>query len=294
MKKFFKNKYFLFVAALLFFIGGAFLYYTFSGGAAPTITGFERVLHQKEVRLNDEMLALAKRAESDSYNDLFSKNPTYYNTLMQEEGIALLIYENDTLKFWSDNSIAVENWVKEVCLDSKMVKLHNGWFEVARPHTNATTTKAIVGLVLVKNEYPYQNKYLVNEFQKDFAVPAETKLITDNPNATNGVKNYNGDYLFSLDFNPANNSISLVTYVSVILTLIGFVFLIVFFKALCLSLFERYGKNYSTIAFIGLVILVRYVSIKFNFPESFYSFDLLVQKSLPMLIPFGLPLWAIC
>lgn len=278
MKKFFKNKYLLFVCALVFFAAGAFLYYTFSGGAAPTITGFERVLHQKEVRLNDEMLALAKRAETDNYNDLFSKNPSYYNTLMEEEGIALLIYENDTLKFWSDNSIAVENWVKEVCLDSKMVKLHNGWFEVVRPHTNSTTTKAIVGLVLVKNEYPYQNKYLVNEFQKDFAVPAETKLITDNPDATNGVKNYKGEYLFSLDFNPANNSISLVTYFSVLLTLVGFVFLIVFFKAFCLSVFERYGKNYSTIIFIGLVVLVRYLSIKFNFPESFYSFDLFSPK----------------
>ncbi len=278
MKNIFKNKYSFFICSLAFFIAGTVLYYSFSGGAAPTITGFERVLHKKEVRLNDEMQALAKRAETENYSDLFSKKPDYYNTLMQEEGVALLIYENDTLKFWSDNSIAVENWVKEVCLDSKMAKLHNGWFEVVRPQTNATTTKAIVGLVLVKNEYPYQNKYLVNEFQKDFAVPAETKLITDNPNATNGVKNYMGDYLFSLEFNPANNSVSLVSYFSVFLTLLGFVFLIIFFKALCLNSFERFGRNYSVLFFICLVILVRYLSIKFSFPESVYSFDLFSPK----------------
>jgi signal transduction histidine kinase len=278
VKTFFKNKYFLLITALVFFTAGAFMYYTFSGGAAPTISSFESVLHKKENRLNEEMLALAKRAESSGYNDLFSGNPAYYNSLMEEEGIALLIYENDTLKFWSDNSIAVENWIKEVCLDSRMVKLHNGWFEVVRPHTNATTTKAIVGLVLVKNEYPYQNKYLINEFQKDFALPAETKLITDNPNASNGVKNYTGDYLFSLEFNPANNSVSLSSYISVLFSLLGFVFLIAFLKVFCDHALERFGKNYSSIIFVLLVIILRFSSIKFSFPEIFYSFDLFSPK----------------
>ncbi|HEY0030357.1 MAG TPA: ATP-binding protein [Bacteroidia bacterium] len=278
MKKFFKNKYFLFTAALVFFIAGTLLYSSVSGGAAPTISGFEKVLHKKELRLNEEMLLLAKRAESENYNELFSKKPDYYNSLLQEEGIALLIYENDTLKFWSDNSIAVENWVKEICLDSRMAKLHNGWFEVVRPLTNATTTKAIVGLVLVKNEYPYQNKYLVNEFQKDFAVPAETKLITDNPNASNGVKNYLGDYLFSLEFNPANNSVSFYSYVSVVLSLLGFLFLIAFLRRLCSEFSDRFGKNVSTISFICLIVLLRYLSVRFSFPEIFYSFDLFSPK----------------
>ncbi|MCX6295172.1 MAG: HAMP domain-containing sensor histidine kinase [Bacteroidetes bacterium] len=278
MKNIFKNKYFLLVLAIVFFSAGTLFYYTYSGGAAPTISGFESVLHKKEIRLNEEMLSLAKRAESENYNDLFTKKPSYYNLLMQEEGIALLIYENDTLKFWSDNSIAVENWVKEICLDSKMAKLHNGWFEVVRPHTNATTTKAIVGLVLVKNEYPYQNKYLVNEFQKDFAVPAETKLITDNPNATNGVKNYKGEYLFSLEFDPTNNSISLISYISVLLSLSGFVFLILFLKSFCSSFFSPYSKNFSTLAFIFLAVSVRYILIKFSFPDCFYSFDLFSPK----------------
>jgi two-component system nitrogen regulation sensor histidine kinase NtrY len=274
LKNIFKNKYFLFVFALVFLVAGSTLFYAFSGSAEPTISSFEDVLHKKEKRLKEEMLALAKRAESENYNDLFSKKPDYYNALRTEEGIALLIYENDTLKFWSDNSIAVENWVKEVCLDAKMAKLHNGWFEVVRPHTNSTTTKAIVGLVLVKNEYPYQNKYLINEFQKDFAVPAETKLITDNPNASNGVRNYTGDYLFSLEFNPANNSVSLISFVSVFLSLFGFIFLIVFIKVFISENALRVGKNYSTISFIILVIALRYLSIKNSFPECFYSFDL--------------------
>ncbi|MFL5764852.1 MAG: ATP-binding protein [Bacteroidia bacterium] len=274
MKRFFKNKYILFAAAAILYLAGAILYSTVSGGAEPAISGFESVLHAKEKRLNEEMLALAKRAETQSYEALFSEKPAYYNSLLQNEGIALLIYENDTLKFWSDNSIAVENWIKEVCLDSRMVKLHNGWFEVARPHTNANTAKTVVGLVLVKNEYPYQNKYLVNEFQKDFAVPAETKLITDNPNASNGVKNYTGDYLFSLEFNPANNSVSFYSYVAVCLILLSFILFIAFLKTTCNELLGRFGKNFAAISFIVLVVILRFFSIHFGFPGIFYSFDL--------------------
>jgi two-component system nitrogen regulation sensor histidine kinase NtrY len=278
LKKVFKNNYLLFTFSALFFIAGYLTHHSSADGTAPAISSFESVLHKKEQRLNEEMLALAKRAETQSYSQLFTEKPAYYNSLLEEEGLALLIYENDTLKFWNDNSIAVENWVKEVCLDSKMAKLRNGWFEVVRPHTNATTTKAIVGLILVKNEYPYQNKYLINEFQKDFAVPAETKLITDNPNASNGVKNYNGDYLFSLEFDVANNSISFLSYVSVFCSLLGFIFLFALLKSFSVNLFSRFGKSAPPLVFILSIVLIRYASIKFSFPESFYGFDLFGPK----------------
>lgn len=273
-----KNKFICLIAAALLFVAAHFLYRPFSEGSAPAVADFEQVLHKKELRLNDEMLALAKRAEQQNYYQLFAQKPEYYNRLMEKEGLALLIYENDTLKFWSDNSIAVENWVKEVCLDSRTAKLRNGWFEVVHPTSNSTTTKTIVGLVLIKNEYPYQNKYLVNEFQKDFSVPAETKLITDNPNASNGVKNINNEYLFSLQFNPANNSISLSAYLAAFLNVLAFFFLVLFVRDRALGLQSRIGKNNAVLVFALALFVFRYLSIRFAFPEGFYSFDLFGPK----------------
>nr|MBA3706960.1 hypothetical protein [Bacteroidota bacterium] len=247
-----------------------------SDGTSPTINHFQKVLHKKEQRLQDEMLVLAKRAEKQNYSTLFSEKPNYYNTLLEKEGLALLIYENDTLKFWSDNSIAVENWIKEVCLDTKMVKLHNGWFEVMHPNSNSTTTKTVVGLILIKNEYPYQNNYLVNEFRKDFDLPAETKLITDPPQAdsNNAVKNYKYDYLFSLKFDTTTSSVSTLSYISVFLNIAGFLLFILFLKNITSLLQKRIGKNRSLILFIFLVGLFRYISIILSFPESFYNFNL--------------------
>jgi two-component system nitrogen regulation sensor histidine kinase NtrY len=277
LKNFFKNKHFFIIAALLLFAVAHIFSHYYNSGHISTVHAFEKTLRLKERRLNDEMLLLAKRAEKENYDQLFKHKPAYYNSLMEKEGIALLIYESDTLKFWSDNSIAVENWIKEVCLDTKMAKLHNGWFEVMHPHTNSTTTKTIVGLVLIKNEFPYQNKYLTNEFQKDFSVPAETKLITDNSYRENALTNSLGDYLFSLKFN-ADNPVSFTSYLSCVLNFFAFIFIVLYFKKRCLAVAGKIGKNNSILLFLTLSFFTRYLTIRFNFPESFYSFDLFHPK----------------
>src|SRR3569832_1671227 len=151
LKNISKNKHFFIIAALVLFTTASVLFHYFNNGNANTVKAFEKTLRKKEALLNHEMLLLAKRAEAQNYDQLFRFKPSYYNTLLEKQGIALLIYESDTLKFWSDNAIAVENWIKEVCLDTKMANLYNGWFEVMHPHTNSTTTKTIVGLLLIKN-----------------------------------------------------------------------------------------------------------------------------------------------
>lgn len=277
LKNFSKNKHFFIILALLLFAAGYALSHYYNNGNTTTVKAFENTLRKKEQLLSQEMLLLAKRAETQNYDQLFKSKPDYYNSLLEKEGIALLIYESDTLKFWSDNSIAVENWIKEVCLDTKMAKLYNGWFEVMHPHTNSTTAKTIVGLVLIKNEFPYQNKYLTNEFQRDFAVPAETKLITDSSFPGDALKNMDGDYLFSLKFS-IEDPISLTSYFSCFLAIIAFVLLVLYLKNRCFILSEKIGKNNSILIFALILFGLRYFTIRFDFPESFYCFDLFHPK----------------
>jgi signal transduction histidine kinase len=277
LKNFSKNKHFFILLALVLFTGAHFLSRYYNSGNISTVHAFEKTLHIKEQRLDQEMLLLAKEAETKNFNELFKQKPSYYNSLLEKQGIALLIYENDTLKFWSDNSIAVENWIKEVCLDTKMAKLRNGWFEVMHPHTNSSTSKTIVGLVLIKNEFPYQNKYLTNEFQKDFSLPIETKLIIGSSQSENAVKNKNGDYLFSLKFST-DDTISFISYLSCILNIIAFFLLIIYLKNFCLAIGNHIGKNNGVFLFLAALSLFRYVCIRYNFPESFYCFDVFHPK----------------
>jgi hypothetical protein len=227
LNHFFKNKFLLLTATIICFSAAYLLHHDVDGIHPNTITKFQKILNEKEQHLSAEMSILAKQAKTKGYDQLFAEKPTHYNTLLENEGIALLIYENDTLKFWSDNSIAVENWMKEVCLDTRIVKLRNGWFEVMKPESNYSTSKTVVGLILIKSEFPYENKYLVNEFQSDFQISAETKLLV-NPSVTNNqITTNNGDYLFSLQFGGSNDAKSMNSYFALILALLGFVFVVV-------------------------------------------------------------------
>lgn len=278
MKKKSQNKFILLLVALLFLVAAHFLHRPLADNTQHLADNFQQTLLKKEQKLSDEMLLLAKRAEQSSYEELFRSNPDNYSKLMSEDGLALLIYENDTLKFWSDNSIAVENWIKEVCLDTKIAKLKNGWFEVMAPTTNAATNKTVIGLILLKNEYPYQNQYLENEFQRKFSLPAETKLIADNPSVGIQIKNSKGEFLFSLLISQSNQTVATPQYFAAISNVLGFLFLIFFFVKLFNGNIAGLSENIKHILFVITIVAIRYISILLLFPDNFYSFDLFSPK----------------
>lgn len=276
MKTKIPNKTPLFVVSIVCFLLAHVLHRPFSDNATRIAEKFEKTLHKKEEQLMKEMLLLAERGKSQTFKQLFLSNPEYYNNLMPEQGLALLIYENDTLKFWSDNSIAVENRIKEVCLDTKFIKLKNGWFEVMRPPTNANSSKTVVGFIKIKNEYPYQNKYLDNTFQHDFSVPEETR-ISENPNNTGFlIKNTSGDELFYLQINESAEPLSLLQHLAFLLNIIGMVCLILFLKDFLVWFWSP--KHTASVLFVISIIVLRYLSILFLFPATFYSYELFSPK----------------
>jgi len=268
---------YLFLSVVLF--TAAYLFnQLFFDNSASTINSFEQQLHKKEARLSHEILKLSQQVKTDSYNTLFAKGALNYANLFENEGLVLLIYENDSLKYWSDNSVAVENWRKEVCLDTKMVQLKNGWFEVmTAPQSTNAENKSVIGLIFIKSEYPYQNKYLTNSFQKDFKVPSGTQL-TLNLSAAQPVKDIQGNYLFSLKYSNFAISDSSLSYISFILNVFGFLFLVIFIRKISVEWRTKIGDNSEILLFSIILLFLRFLSVKFLFPKSFYEFDLFSPK----------------
>ncbi len=259
--------------AVLLFITASIVQNQFSEISKPTVRHFEKALHRKETILAKELVLLAQKAQSLTYSQLFAANNDYYASLLQKEGIAFLIYENDTLKYWSDNSIAVENWIKEVCLDTRMVKLHNGWFEVIKPEGNERSAKTIIGLILIKNEFPYLNKYLTNEFEQQFTISPETKLVLLEGENASEVKDYKGNFLFSLQFNTEEFYYSTGIKIAALLYLLAIVLVFIFLQKIILSNKSQWPNNRAICLFVLSVFALRYASLKLNFPSCFYHFD---------------------
>lgn len=279
LQKFFNNRFSKLVLGVAAFTIAYLLTLSVADtNASRGLPAFERKLHQKEQALSVEVDSLIRFSGKKSYEDIFRFRPARYNSLFRDNGFVLLIYQGDTLKFWSDNSVAVENYMKEVCLDDRMAKLKNGWFEVQRKTDN--TGRTYIGLLLVKNEYSYENQYLVNVFQKDFKLPPETGLVIGMPSSANSVHAQDGNYLFSLVFKSDGPAESPVwrTALNLLLNLAGGVLLLLFLRDESESLAGALGKHGALLLFIGSVVVLRYLMIRIRFPETFYALDLFQYK----------------
>ncbi|HET6991950.1 MAG TPA: hypothetical protein VFJ43_11530, partial [Bacteroidia bacterium] len=279
MKKLLANRFSKIVLALTAFAVAYLLTLSFSDTNTSSGVGeFEKTLHRKEQALNTELDTLIKNASGKSFADIFQNRPERYNSLFHDDGLVLLIYESDTLKFWSDNSVSVENYMEEVCLDDRMVKLKNGWFEVLRK-TDASG-RTYIGMLLIKNEYSYQNQYLVNTFEKEFQVPPETEIAIGKQNSANSVHASDGKYLFSLVFKSSGpvETPGWQTWLNLIFNLSGFLLTLLFIRSESEALKNSLGRTGALLLFVGSVVLLRFLTLKIHFPETFYDLPVFGPK----------------
>jgi len=234
------------------------------------IHNFEKKLHQKEVEVEKLISNIAKEIETTSYADLFKKQLGSYESLYNTQGFVLLIYENDSLKFWSDNHIPVENYLLKICLDSKIVKLNNGLFEVRRKHVD---NRVIIGLILIKNDYSFNNEYLQDEFAIGFHLPANTNITETKTTVTHDILSKEKHYLFTLDKIQYESHLWL-EYLQIISFLISLFFLTLLIEKGCFSLLHHLGF-YSYYLLFGIVLaLIRIAMLKLGFPKTLYNTEL--------------------
>ena len=92
------------------------------------IQKFQEQIIFKEKRLQAIVDALSSKANQRNYKQKLTADINYFHNLLESDGFALLIYENDSLQFWSDNSIPVENFLKHSCFIYLRVSSFNGNF----------------------------------------------------------------------------------------------------------------------------------------------------------------------
>ena len=154
--------------------------------------------------------------------------------------------------------------------DSAFTKMSDGWFEVKKIERNNFN---LVGLIKIKNEFPYENQYLKNEFQKDFCLSSDISVVLSRNG--NDVFDRTGNYLFSLNF-PQNFHISVNQIISLtIFYLAGLIFLFIVIYKLYLFLKSKFlHKGFMLIGFILDIALLRLALYYFKIPHLLYSSEL--------------------
>ena len=235
----------LVVVCLAIFIASSLKKYSGSNYVAV----FQNKLNELEKEAKKSLDEIYLLSQNKSPAKLFDLKEKKYLNLFKNKGIVFLVYENDSLIFWSDHSPAVENYRKEVCLDNQLAQLSNGWYEVIRHSENQKSTKHFIALILLKNEFQYQNKYLTNVFPKWFEMPNNSGLKEFTSSNSSVIKNLDNSNLFELEIDHQQVVFTLIDWVLISLYISFFFLLIKCFRNECFRKNEIISPNLLLIIF---------------------------------------------
>jgi two-component system nitrogen regulation sensor histidine kinase NtrY len=223
------------------------------------IEKFQNALQKKYMLLDNTVNNLFKTGNIESYEDL------------KKRGISILAYQNNNLSNWSDNSIAFPDYYDSVYFGSPLLFNCNAWY-VTKKYVYKDFI--VIGLILIKREYPYENEYLKNGFQKFFHLPSNAVIHETKIKDAYTIKNWKGDFIFSISFNGIRKYRLLSLYLPSILYFAGFLLLLAFFSSLIQQLTSKVRRNWLiaglAIAFLGF----RIVQTLFRFPAGLYKIEL--------------------
>jgi two-component system nitrogen regulation sensor histidine kinase NtrY len=211
-----------------------------------------------------------ENAKHYDVNDALSLN--FINTI-RDDGINILIYHNNELRFWSSYKAfpANPNNLKE---GSSFIQLQNGWYEAVKKTSGNYT---IVFLLDVKSQYSIQNKFLQNRISPQLCSNNSLTLAAFSDNDAYGIKNLSGKLLFEVKLVPGYRS-TVFSTVEIWLWIVGLFSLCLFFNAFC-SLLVKRGHLLLATGLISLFFIIfRITDLEFGWFNHQFSFELFDPK----------------
>jgi len=231
------------------------------------ISKFERVLHVKEKNITSLLQDMSEKNLTDSIGiNTFLGNESLIMSC-QKQAFIVAVYNNDSLIFWSDNILPLMNYYDSYLYTEGAKHFNNGWYQLVKLETEEFV---YLGFITIKNDYKYQNDFLVNEFQKDFKLNKEVEIseLKSKYNVTDS----EDTFLFSL--NPPGNLMKdekkilwlFVLYVLGFLFFIGFMFN--FYKNFPIF---KYRPNLFLLVFAVDLVIIRFLIFYFKIPHILYQ-----------------------
>jgi two-component system, NtrC family, nitrogen regulation sensor histidine kinase NtrY len=223
------------------------------------------------------------------FDKAFNKLSSSTGKQLSKEGIAIFLFENNDLKFWSENIDISE--VPE--FSDRLVKVQNTWcisYWIA--------SESIKGLVLVKvrYSYPYQNQFLRNQFHHSLSFLEGYSVSPDMMHGAFPVNIFSSAPVFNLTYIPKDFDRQLESLIA-FFARIGFLFLLLAIYTVFWFPFIRKRGYISIVLMFFVLIGVRVISLYWSLipqgswklfgPEIFaYSWfipslgDLLINSSI--------------
>ncbi len=236
-----------------------------------TTRQFQKILYSKEKKI-DHILDLIEEElvkQNWEYDFLDSEKIT---SLLIRNGFILLYYVNDTLKAWSDKSIQISDPLSQSKFSRKIIFLGNAWYKTI--NRNIGKGYHLVGLILIKYQYGYENQFLHNDFQKKFFLPSCVGL---SPNPVEGgevILDEDEEFLFSLIFPPEPYCFISKYKIPAFLYLFGIVSFLIFLRGFMKLLKRKISPNLLIIIVTVLFAGIEFIMFHYKVPASLFELDL--------------------
>jgi len=226
------------------------------------IQTFEQTLHKQELKLAGYLNVIEKKLPDSLTAINYISTFSYLNQLFEEEGFGFIIFHDQKMMYWSDNHFSFPFVNARFNNRNMLLVLPNGIYEAQK---RSVGNNQIIGLIHIKNNYSYENKFLENAYIAPFKLPAGFSIITgENPKAYE-IRDLTNQLLFSvmpsgkMMFNESQ------LYLPVLLYLLGFVFLLLWIYH---RFIDHSMENFPSrmLILFGVLLLIYSFHIHFGIP----------------------------
>jgi two-component system nitrogen regulation sensor histidine kinase NtrY len=257
--------FWLFLALICFGLGRLFSYLEQNSINKRKITDGIQLEVQSKV---EESRKLLNSFITNNPEKSLIKNISFYNSLYNRKGIVLLAYINDSLKVWTDNRVPVSETYVPDQFYKPCVKLGNGWYVVLKQNVNKVRG---IALILIKQEYPYQNSYLQNTFHPDFNIDPNNVLGIADVVTSYNVKFKTGEFCFGLQYFHVSGYNETFNFIAFVFSLLAVLISSIVF----IRLYKQFSSKQSPIfvlwASILILVLARWLMLHYKIPVSIYE-----------------------
>ncbi len=213
-------------------------------------------------------VAVQNTENKNSFLNFIGKN---YKDAFSQKGIEILVYKNDSLKFWTSDVFAAP-FINEdsTGFASDIIRNGSGYYLVKKFRNK---NDLIIALQLIRYNYRFSNEYLPSGFYKSFSAPDNAGI--DFKSGKYNIKSPSGKFLFSISYEqPFEMAIWLqylifTLYLSSLLCLISAIFIVYEF------LIKEFGRKWIYfLVFILDVVILRTIQLYFRFPADLYQIQL--------------------
>ncbi|MES2566236.1 MAG: HAMP domain-containing sensor histidine kinase [Bacteroidota bacterium] len=236
----------------------------------------ESNLHQKETIAKSHLNLLSNALKSIAPRELFVKYQSRITDLYNNEGIALYVYDHDSLCFWTDNQPSIDLFAYTNETNVQLIKIRNGWYEYIKQKDSLKHNYTTVALISIKPDYDFENRYLNNSFSEWLQLPEGSELRSPVNFLKHAVKSKFGPPLFEVYREDG-------LYKSKSYTIYSCIFYVISCILFLISLFiflRRKLQNEALFIFVFALscFAIRTVMIFFKVPAVFYRSKLFDAK----------------